>query len=88
MNQQVDKPGTEPVLTSFDLEGIADYIRCGEPFLQDASSAVFLSVVFQHLTGWSWLQARLAASSACAGPASVSVQVGGPCSMLHCGSLV
>eukprot|EP00891_Asterochloris_glomerata_P009347 jgi/Astpho2/9347/e_gw1.00142.59.1_t len=30
MHQEVDKPGREPVLTSFDLEGVADYIRSGK----------------------------------------------------------
>ena len=40
MHQGVNKPGREPVLTSFDLEGIANYIRSGELCPQDAFSAV------------------------------------------------
>lgn len=35
MHQEVDKPGREPVLTSFDLEGVADYIRSGEQFVSE-----------------------------------------------------
>ena len=42
MHQEVDKPGREPVLTTFDLEGIAEYIRSGEQLPQDASSSVQL----------------------------------------------
>ena len=42
MHQEGDKPGREPVLSSFDLEGIADYIKSGEQILQDAFSVVLL----------------------------------------------
>ena len=76
MHQDVDKPGREPVLASFDLEGIADYIRSGEQFPQDSSSAVLLSVVDGHVT-----LLRLAAGKArrivCMCGAGISVSAGG-----------
>ena len=76
MHQEVDKPGREPVLASFDLEGIADYIRSGEQSPQDASSAVLLAAMYGHVT-LLLMAAGNARRIVCMCGAGISVSAGG-----------